>query len=64
MLYVRMILYAVFGVLAGMSLGTFDADTGSYTITVDRLTEPLAAAAGYVLTFISSRLAKARGGAT
>lgn len=64
MLYVRMILYAVFGVLAGMSLGTFDADTGTYSITVERLTEPVLAAAGYVLTFISSRLAKMNGGKT
>ena len=63
-LYIRMALYLVFGVLAGQGLVIFDADAGTVTFKVDDLMILGTAMAGFVGTFITSRFAKAKGGAT
>jgi len=63
-LAIRMALYLVFGILAGQGLVIFDADAGTVTFKVDDLMILGTAMAGFVGTFITSRLAKAKGGAT
>ncbi|MDO5621196.1 MAG: hypothetical protein Q4G24_06975 [Paracoccus sp. (in: a-proteobacteria)] len=64
-LYIRMILYFVFGNLSGLGFGlAFDADTGIVSIHVDQIVSVATGAAGFVATFIAGRWAKARGGAT
>ncbi len=64
MLYIRMILYAVFAALAGMQIGSFDAAGGTFTVSADQLAGIIAPLVGYVVTFLASRYAKIRGGAT
>lgn len=64
MLYLRMALYLVFGVLAGQGLVVFDADSGSVTFKIDDLMMAGTALAGFVGTFWASRVAKRKGGAT
>lgn len=64
MLYIRMALYALFAGLAGAAIGDFEAATGTYTITVDQLLEIIGPIVGFIATFIASRVAKKRGGAT
>ena len=63
-LYIRMALYLVFGVLAGQGLVIFDADAGTVTFKVDDLMVLGTALAGFLGTFFSSRIAKAKGWAT
>ena len=63
-LYIRMALYLVFGVMAGQGLVIFDADAGTVTFKVDDLLIVGTALAGFVGTFLTSRIAKAKGGAT
>jgi hypothetical protein len=63
-LYIRMGLYLVFGVLAGQGLVLFDADTGTVSFKIDDLLVIGTALVGYFGTFLSSRVAKAKGGMT
>lgn len=58
---IRMILYFVFGFLAGQGVGVFDQESGSFTIHINHLETLLSGVGGYVVTFLSSRIAKARG---
>ena len=64
MLYLRMFLYLVFGVLAGQGLVVFDAASGTVTFKVEDLLTLGGALAGFVGTFAASRIAAARGGKT
>lgn len=63
-LYIRMALYAAFAGLAGAGIGSLDLATGLYCVPIDKLASIAAPAVGFVLTFASSRWAKARGWAT
>jgi len=63
-LYIRMGLYLVFGVLAGQELVIFDQETGIVSFKVDDLLIIGTALIGYFATFLSSRVSKAKGGAT
>jgi hypothetical protein len=63
-LYLRMVLYLVSGVIAGQGLAIFDAEAGTITFRIDDLVTVAGGAATFVATFLSSRVAKAKGGAT
>ena len=63
-LALRMIAYLAFGALAGAGVGSFETDSGSYSVNVDDLVTVVIGLAGYAGTFIVSRIAKARGGKT
>ena len=63
-LAIRMILYFVFGSLAGQGWLEFDQVTGIVTIDVNHIGPLLVGAGGTVATFIWSRIAKAKGGKT
>lgn len=60
MLAIRMVLYALFVTLANQGIVIYEPETGVVSFNVDELTLVLAGAAGFVLTFISSRFAKVR----
>jgi hypothetical protein len=62
-LFIRMVLYAAFAGLAGIGVGSLDA-SGDFTVNVDDIATLLVGVVGYLVTFASSRWAKARGGAT
>ena len=64
MLILRMIIYALTAGLAGYGFGTYDAQSHVYTVQVDQLAEIFGGAAGFVGTYIVSRIAKRRGGKT
>ena len=64
MLYIRMALYAAFAGLAGMGYGEMSADGAHFSVSIDMLAEVIGGTIGFVGTFIASRIAKARGGAT
>ena len=64
MLYIRMGLYAAFAGLAGMGYGEMSADGGSFTVSISQTAEIVGGALGFGGTFVASRIAKARGGAT
>lgn len=59
--FIRMLLYFVFGACAGQGVGVFDETTGSFTVEVNDLATLLTGVGGYLGTFLSSRIAKARG---
>ena len=63
-LYIRMVLYFLFAGLAGFGIGQYDAQAEIYSISVDQTVALIAPILGFVGTFISSRIAKGRGGAT
>ena len=63
-LFIRMGLYFVFGNLAALGYLHFDQVTGIVTIEVNNLAPTLIGVAGYAGTFVWSRVAKKRGGAT
>ena len=63
-LIIRMGLYLAFGALAGAGIGSFETDSGSYSVNADDLVTVIIGLAGYAGTFIASRFAKARGGKT
>lgn len=63
-LYIRMVLYAIFAGLAGAEIGAFEASSGTYTVSVDELAYLIVPIVGYAATFAASRIAKARGGKT
>ena len=63
-LYIRMALYALFAGLAGMGVGELSADGAHFSVSLDMLAEVIGGTIGFVGTFIASRIAKARGGAT
>lgn len=64
MLYVRMALYLIGGLLAGQGLAIFDPEAGTITFQIDSLAQTLTGVAAFVGTFAVSRVAKRRGGAT
>lgn len=64
MLAIRMLLYAVFAAMANEGLVLFDADAGTVTFKIDDLMLFGSGVVGYIGTFVTSRYAKARGGAT
>ncbi len=64
MLYIRMGLYAIFAGLAGMGYGELSADGARFTVSIDTMAELVGGSAGFVGTFVVSRIAKSRGGAT
>lgn len=64
MLLVRMVLYALSAGLAGYGIGTYDAGAGVYSVSLDQLSEVIAGAGAFIATFVASRIAKRRGGAT
>jgi hypothetical protein len=64
MLAIRMGLYLIFGAMAGQGLVVYDQVAGTVTFEVEHLAIGLAGLAGYAATFITSRIAKARGGKT
>lgn len=64
-LYLRMLLYLVSGIWAGNAdFVVFDQATGDLTVNMDDLGHFLSGLAGFAVTWIASRWAKARGGAT
>ena len=63
-LYVRMALYLIFGIIAGNGLAVYDANEGTLTFHVDQLEPVLTGLAGYFMTFVVGRFAKAKGGAS
>lgn len=64
MLYIRMALYLVSGLLAGQGLAIFDADAGTLTLKIEDLAVALSGLAAFAGTFLASRVAKVRGGKT
>lgn len=64
-LALRMVLYLVFGALAGQGVEflTFDPDTGTVQITfqIDNLASILVGGGGFGLTFLSSFMDRVRG---
>lgn len=64
MLYLRMAVYFVSALLAGQGLAVVDHDAGTLTFRIEDLTVALGGAGAFAGTFVISRLAKARGGAT
>ena len=64
MLYIRMVLYLIFGVMAGQGLVVFDAVEGTVTFKVEDALIAGTAIVGFVGTFITSRVAAAKGGKT
>lgn len=65
MLYIRMVLYAIFAGIAGQELGLdFNQTTGMISFHVDDAAKIVTGVLGYVLTFVASRYASARGGKT
>ncbi|MGB1214775.1 MAG: hypothetical protein ACPG4X_15525 [Pikeienuella sp.] len=64
MLAIRMLLYAVFAAMANEGLLLFDADAGTVTLKIEDIMLFGAGVVGYIGTFVTSRYAKARGGAT
>lgn len=60
MLYIRMFLYALFGIVAGQGLAVYDAEAGTLTFHVEHLATLATGALGFVTTFITSRFAKHR----
>ena len=63
-LYLRMALYLIFGVLAGQGLVVFDAEVGTVTFRIEDALTAGTAIVGFVGTFITSRIAAAKGGKT
>lgn len=63
-LFIRMGLYFIFGNLAALGYLQFDQITGTVTIEVNNLAPTLIGGAGYLATFVWSRIAKRKGGAT
>ena len=63
-LYFRMALYLLGGVLAGQGIAVFDAEAGTITFKIESLTTMGAGLTAFAATFLTSRIAKARGGAT
>ena len=63
-LYIRMALYLLGGVLAGQGIAVFDAEAGTITFKIESLATMGAGLAAFAATFLTSRIAKARGGAT
>lgn len=63
-LYIRMILYFLFPLIAGQGLGVFDPQAGTLTIHIENAATILAGAVGFVVTFAAGRWAKVRGGFT
>ncbi len=64
MLYIRMALYLLGGLLAGQGLAIFDAEAGTITFEIDSLAQALSGLGAFALTFCASRVSKRRGGAT
>lgn len=64
MLYIRMALYLLGGLLAGQGLAIFDPEAGTITFEIDSLAQTLSGLGAFVLTFWASRISKRRGGAT
>lgn len=64
MLYIRMALYLIGGLLAGQGLAIFDPEAGTITFQIDSLAQTLTGLVAFVGTFATSRVAKRRGGAT
>lgn len=65
MLTLRMILYFFFAALSGTGIGVeFDSVSGLVSVHIDTILNVVAGSGGFTLTFIASRFAKARGGAT
>lgn len=58
-LFIRMLLYLLFGAIAGFGLGTFDGEAGTMTINVDSLAAVLTGIVGYVGTFVVGRVGAA-----
>ena len=63
-LYIRMALYAICAGLAGYGFASFDPAAGTVTIQVDEVAKMIAGAAGFIATFLASRIAKSKGGPT
>lgn len=63
-LLIRMALYYAFAALSGAGFVQWDAGKGIATIYVDELVPAVIGLAGFVGTFLWSRIAKARGGKT
>lgn len=64
MLAIRMVIYLLTGVLVGQGLAVYDAEAGTVTFRIEDLPLALSGLAAFVGTFVTSRIAKARGGAT
>ena len=64
MLYIRMFLYFLSAALAGQGVAVFDAEAGTLTFQIDSLAQLLTGVTTFAGTFVTSRVAKARGGAT
>lgn len=63
-LFIRMILYPIFTMLAAEGIVLFDGETGTVSFQIDDLILFGAGVIGYVGTFIAGRRAKAKGGLT
>ncbi len=63
-LYIRMILYFLFPLVAGQGHGVFDPEAGTLTIQINSVAPVVAGAVGFLGTFAAGRWAKVRGGFT
>ena len=63
-LYIRMMLYPLFGALATMGYLTFDPATGLISTNANNVALMLTSGVSYVLTFAWSRYDKLTGGPT
>lgn len=64
LLYLRMLIYVLAVPVAAYLGGTYDAATAQLCINLDTAIDMIGGFVVVVVTFLSSRVAKARGGAT
>lgn len=61
-LLIRMVLYLVFGIMAGFGIGTFDGDAGTMTFNVDSLATTIAGIVSFIGTYVVGRWGAKRHG--
>ncbi|WOI54945.1 hypothetical protein [Palleronia sp. LCG004] len=62
--YIRMAIYFACAWLSGQGVAVHDPVAGTITFQVESIAAALTGFVGYALTFIASRIFKARGGST
>lgn len=63
-LYIRMGLYFIFAALASQGIVVFDQTDGTVAFQVEDLALVLGGVVAYAVTYVTSRIAKSRGGKT
>ena len=61
---IRMVLYFIAAAASGAGFASFDAEAGDLTVNLDDLAVIIGGVLTYAGTFVASRVAKAKGGAT